>query len=458
MAAHPDAVSPYEQTCRSPEFLALEQSCETLITGIKMDPNLVCIALVSERLIPPIVREYCSSSAKLDSEKGQKLFETMVNHVKTKPAVYHTIVEKLEASCDWLKNCLVILRRNYEAEKAKAKPPKETKKATVQKAEVHGVQNKTFEELDLTIEIKGELYALDEIPAVNSTIVIYERNRLLGCQSNLKSLVNGVPGFIGLLNNAIIAIGPRFTQEQRNTHRLMHDIVSLYDKSALTAAKFKTYCSTCYSIFTSVVKLLPSTYNFEKTVLEQTRHLLQLVREMRQSAHQTMDEFSEKSARCGEQIEKFLQCQSYCQTEECVVEAIHIAMAVLKNLSVIMMEGELFWSQMEDYFRSLKDNDISSILESAYRYSEEKRLKIWISKGFKRRVITYHASWVAIQNVCNDHIDVIEQERKDLQHSIDENPSTKESHYNLEELEEKMFGDVTYRTKVQEEIKALREN
>ncbi len=202
-----------------------------------------------------------------------------------------------------------------------------------------------------------------------------------------------------------------------------------------------------------MVKPLFSTYNFEKTVLEQTHHLLELASEMRQSALQTRCEFSEKSLHCVKQLEKFFQCQSYCQTEECVVKAIHIAINVLKHLSAIMMKGELFWQQMQDYFGSLEGNinGISRFLEKAYRYPEEKRLKIWTSKGFKRRVMTYHASWVAIHNVCNDHIDVIEQERTNLQHSIDENPSTEESRDYLEELEEKWLSD-------QEEINAPREN
>ncbi len=216
------AVSPSEQTCRSPEFLALQRSCVAVIGGIKMDPNSVCMALVSERLIPPIVREYCSSSAKLASEKGQKLFDTIMSQVENEPAVYHTIVEKLEASCDWLKNFLGVLRTNYEAEKAKAKPQKETKKA-VQKAKVYGYGVQTLKALDLEVEMEGERYALDKSPAVDSKIVILEIKHCF----QFTDFVTEVPGFIRLLNNAIIAIGPRFTQEQRNVHRLMHDIVSL---------------------------------------------------------------------------------------------------------------------------------------------------------------------------------------------------------------------------------------
>ncbi len=410
------AVSPSEQTCRSPEFLALQRSCMPLIGGIKMDPNSVCIALVSEGLIPPIVRECCSSSAKLDSEKGQKLFDTIMSHAEIEPAVYHTIMAKLEAY-DWLKNCLNKLRRNYEAEKARA----------VQKAKVHvyGVQKKT-QAFDLEVKIEEEVYALDKIPAVDSKIVILEtENRF-----QFTDFVTEMPGFIRQLKNAIIATGPRFTQEQRNVHRLMHDIFSLYDKSA---AKI----DTCLRILRCVAKGFLFTENTTIEQLLETEHTFsKIASKMQEFALQAMCNFKNVKEKCI-QSEKMLTLR---RNEECVhVEAINTAIFTLNHFSFITKHGELFWKDMLYHCSILADPILTSQIEKALQYPEEKQLELWTSNGFNRHVIKYYASCVILQKVSNDYIDVIEQERTNLQHSIYENPSIKESRSNLKKMREKMF-------------------
>ncbi len=433
MATHPGAVPPTEQT---PEFLALERSCETLITGMKMDPISVCNALVSEGLIPPLVREYCSSSAKLDSEKSQKLFNTIMDRVEINPAVYHKIMAKLE-SHKWLEDCLDIIRRNYEAEKAKAKTPKETKKAT---AKVHGVQKKrdlTLTAFNFEVEIEGEHYTLDKSPDVNSKIVISELEPF-----HVTDFVTEVSGLIRLLNNATIATGPRFTQQQRDVQRLMYGIFSLYDKSAVTAAKANNF----FSIFTSAIRI-----NNEKTGLEYLHTYSKLASEMQKVALQTMREFENEKEKCTKQREEMLILRrnedlTQCQTEEFlqVVKAIRSAINVLRHLSLNMWQGELFWQDMHDLCSRLAtcNSSLTSQAETAlYRYTEEKRLELHTSKPYKTKVILAYARWVALRTVCNDYIVVIGQKRKYLEQSIDENPSTEESRSNLKELEEKTFCD-----------------
>ena len=108
---------------------------------------------------------------------------------------------------------------------------------------------------------------------------------------------------------------------------------------------------------------------------------------------------------------------------ECVVDALCEVAGVLKHLSAVIMQVASFWEQMRDHCLSLAKNEMHSRVEEALGYSEDKRLKVWTSKAFKRQAVQFYAGWVALNGVCNIYSEQIKLIQKDLYHYISENPT-----------------------------------
>ena len=179
----------------------------------------------------------------------------------------------------------------------------------------------------------------------------------------------------------------------------------------------------------------------------------QSIQEMRHEALAKMESFTAKIALCGEDQ----------NMAECAVDALHEAAGALKHLSAVMMQAASFWEQMKDHCQSLAKKEMRSRVEEVLRYSEDKRLKVWTSKAFKRQAVQFCASWVALCAICIDYMEQIKQTKKDLYRYISENPTWEESRKNLQQLtksflsnlqqDQKALTDQEFRAQV--EIKAL---
>ncbi len=118
---------------------------------------------------------------------------------------------------------------------------------------------------------------------------------------------------------------------------------------------------------------------------------------------------------------------------------------------------------MQDHCRSLAESDMQRQVEKAMKYPEEKHLKVWTSRGFKRKAVEFYAGWVALHSVCAVYVENIKLTQKDLYRYIQENPTYKQSRQNLKALAEEFLtehrmgqeaiADKEFQT--QEEIKAL---
>lgn len=179
----------------------------------------------------------------------------------------------------------------------------------------------------------------------------------------------------------------------------------------------------------------------------------QAIREKRHEALSRMSEFTAKIKQCGND-ENMAQC---------AVEALHEAIGALKHLSAVMMQAALFWKQMQDHCRSLAESEMQTQVEKAMKYSEEKRLKVWTSRGFKIKAIEFYAGWVALNGVCKVYIEHIKATQQDLYRYISENPTAEDSRKLLPELAETFLADLKRDQdalrdkdlKAQEEIMAL---
>ena len=101
------------------------------------------------------------------------------------------------------------------------------------------------------------------------------------------------------------------------------------------------------------------------------------IREKRQEALANMSAFTAK----------LKQCSNDEEMAECAVNALHEAIGALKHLSAVMMQAAVFWKQMQDHCCTLADSEMKLHVEKAIKYPEEKRLKVWTSKSFKRKAI-----------------------------------------------------------------------
>ena len=153
------------------------------------------------------------------------------------------------------------------------------------------------------------------------------------------------------------------------------------------------------------------------------------IREKRQEALANMSAFTTK----------IRQCSNDEEMAECAVEALHEAIGALKHLSAVMMQAAMFWKQMQDHCHSLSDSEMKSQVETAIKYPEAKRLKVWTSNSFKRKAIQFYSGWVALNGVCTVYMEQIKDTQRDLYNYITENPTYEESKRILPDMAEKFM-------------------
>ena len=150
---------------------------------------------------------------------------------------------------------------------------------------------------DLDVDIEGENYRLDTRPADTSSVVVAEKEKLLGAM-DLKTLVHDlgrVGAFIRITYNGVGAAGPKFTEQQIEIQHLGYDVTMLCDKSALTVAKFKKASST-------VLTDLQATYeyvldNLEEMAVETLSAVSKLAGEMEKAALELHHDFEQQAGK-----------------------------------------------------------------------------------------------------------------------------------------------------------------
>lgn len=167
---------------------------------------------------------------------------------------------------------------------------------------------------------------------------------------------------------------------------------------------------------------------------EKMKHLdeMQKQRDMRRDA----------LLQCIEFTEKIKSCQDDDALADAAINALHSSIGALKSLSAIMMNAALFWRQMQGHCESLAKGDIQQTVEKAMKMPEEKRLKVWTSKSFKTKAVQYYSKWVALDGVCEVHMEQIKETREDLYSYLTENPTIEEAKKNVRKLADKLAADL----------------
>ena len=146
------------------------------------------------------------------------------------------------------------------------------------------------------IEVDGAWYeySMTETPTVDSPLVRLEKDELHGSldlEAFVKDLSN-VGNFIRIAYNGIGAAGPEFQDLQNQVQRLGFDISKLCDKSASTAAKFKSTTGT-------ILYELKAAYEF----------LLNNQERLARVSFSLFAELAEKMALAAEKLEKEFEIQ-----------------------------------------------------------------------------------------------------------------------------------------------------
>ena len=193
---------------------------------------------------------------------------------------------------------------------------------------------------------------------------------------------------------------------------------------------------------------------------ESSQRALELEQALRKQKHDALAKMTEFAC-------KITDCSTEENMAEIAADALHQAVGALKQLSAVMMQAAVFWKQMQDHCRTLAESEMKNQVEKALeKYSDEKRLKVWTSRGFKIKAIEFYAGWVALHSVCTTYVEYIKITQKDLYRYIQENPTYEESRVNVKELAQKFLTDLQHDQKeladkefaTQEKIKALEDS
>ena len=167
----------------------------------------------------------------------------------------------------------------------------------------------------------------------------------------------------------------------------------------------------------------------------------------------------EAIVQCIEFAEKIKNCEDDGALAEAAIEALHSSIGALKSLSAIMMKAAAFWQQMQIHCESLARGDMQQSIETAMKFDEVKRLKIWTSEGFKTTALQYYSRWVALDDVCGVYMRQIKDTRQDLYRYLEENPTIEQAKSNVRQLAAMLADDLKKAQEklAQEEEKALKE-
>ena len=135
------------------------------------------------------------------------------------------------------------------------------------------------------------------------------------------------------------------------------------------------------------------------------------------------------------------------------IDFLHEAVTSLSGLSVVMLKAAQFWMQLHHHLTSLAENGMRTrVAKAIEKYEGEKKANFWLSNGFKKQAVVYYAKWVAIGDLCRQHLQRIEATQNEIYLHIKENPTREESRQQLPQLREE------YKKDLEKEQKRIKES
>ena len=97
---------------------------------------------------------------------------------------------------------------------------------------------------------------------------------------------------------------------------------------------------------------------------------------------------------------------------------------------------------MKDHCQLLAESEMKSLVEKAMKEDKKERLKVWSSRGFKRKAIHFYSVWRALNKLCAENVEQINATRQDLYKCITENPTHEECKRNIPSIAEKFMAEL----------------
>ena len=136
----------------------------------------------------------------------------------------------------------------------------------------------------------------------------------------------------------------------------------------------------------------------------------------------------------SECIKKMKDCSDSPELATVAIDALHQAMGGLQKLSLVMLNIEAFWKQIQVHCEALTKDKMQDVVTKAMEMPKRERLRKWTATGFKREAIAYYAQWVALDDVCAECLANIMETKKALHGYLTENPTVEEARANVHRL------------------------
>ena len=100
------------------EYLTLRKSYQLIVAHFKSQPGDICDAFFQKGYVPPAVRDYVRTHGIPDSEKAQKLVDTLSDKVELDPNIFHGFMNFLKHEGPWADTIVEKLEEIFKKEQA----------------------------------------------------------------------------------------------------------------------------------------------------------------------------------------------------------------------------------------------------------------------------------------------------------------------------------------------------
>jgi hypothetical protein len=159
---------------------------------------------------------------------------------------------------------------------------------------------------------------------------------------------------------------------------------------------------------------LAESYNREKG--KYLDKLLELQKEERDTAKK-IAEYAVRLKNAGESK----------QITEATITSLFQAIGALKQISVVLRVGAMFWRQMGAHCKELANSDLKEKVTMFMTAPPDQRLVFFLDEDFKVQVVTYLGGWKAVEVIAIDYGVTCGKVRAQIQEDFVKNPNTEQS-------------------------------
>lgn len=245
-------------------------------------------------------------------------------------------------------------------------------------------------------------YSVAELPHKDSQLVSDERAKLLGA-IDLKYIREEVGPFCESFRAAYEGgLAPAWPKLQMEMKDLGFYVLTLLGKSV-------TACSQCKRAYTTIESIIETLYDdlikgFEDVALENVADVSTISKQIAPMAREVSRNFED------------------------MVEHVHKSFRTpgTKAEAQFMIGSACLWKQMAEHCEDMTTKKLEETMKKAMEwFDDQKRQKLWRSKGFKKNTVTYFAGWVAFGGVCEEIMLITNEAQRNLYKCIMTNLSCK---------------------------------